>query len=96
MVLKYPRPDEQFKLYCDASDYAMCAMLAQEDEEGVVRPLEFFSRKFEPAELNYSTYDKELIAIIDSLKNWRHYLVHSDKEILVFSDHNNLQYFRSS
>jgi hypothetical protein len=96
VVLQYPVVDKQFKLYCDASDYAIGAMLAQEDEEGVIRPLEFFSRKFDPAELNYSTYDKELIAIIDSLKNWRHYLVHTSDEIMIYSDHNNLQYFRSS
>jgi transposase InsO family protein len=96
VVLKYPVVDRQFKLYCDASDYAIGSMLAQEDDDGVIRPLEFFSRKLDSAELNYSTYDKELLAIIDSLKNWRHYLVHSEKEILIFSDHNNLQYFRSS
>ena len=48
-----------------------------------------------PAQCNYDIYDKELLAIVDAFKEWRHYLrsdVFADK-ITVFSDHKNLTYF---
>ncbi len=46
-----------------------------------------------PAETRYETHDGELLAIVEVFKTWRHYLEDCKYEILVFTDHNNLQYF---
>jgi hypothetical protein len=46
------------------------------------------SRKLLDSEINYAVYDKELLAVVDSLKQWRHLLVHSEEEIVIYSDHN--------
>ena len=48
----------------DASDYVSAGMLSQYDDEGILHPVDFFSRKHSPAECNYEIYDKELMAIV--------------------------------
>jgi hypothetical protein len=63
---------------------------------GNLRPVEFFSRKFLPAEINYTVFDKELLAIVESFRNWRHFLLYSAHKVQVLSDHNNLRYFRTA
>jgi len=77
----------------DASDFADGGMLAQRDDNGVLHPVAFFSRKFLPAELNYEIYDKEMLAIVDCLITWRHYLQGSGLPIEVITDHKNLLWF---
>jgi len=96
VVLKYPDSNLPFTLFCDASDQALGSVLSQCDKEGNFRAVEFFSRKLLPAELNYTVYDKELLAIVESFKLWRQYLLYSPHKIVVKSDHNNLKYFNSS
>ena len=58
----------------NASDKAMSAVLSQPEEDGKFRPVVIFSKKFSPIKLNYEIYDKELFAIIKTLKKWRYYL----------------------
>jgi hypothetical protein len=53
----------------------------------------FFSKKLDPAELNYQTHDQELLAIVKSFEKWRHYFEGSQYPIEVLMDHNNLRYF---
>jgi len=44
-----------------------------------------------PAELNYDMHDKELLAIFDVFKRWRHYLERTPAPVVVFTDHKNLE-----
>jgi hypothetical protein len=96
VLLNYPDTSQAFTLFCDASDQALGAVLSQRDTDENLRPLEFYSRKFLPAELNYTVYDKELLAIVETFKNWRHFLLYSPLKVVVKSDHNNLKYFNTS
>jgi hypothetical protein len=48
------------------------------------------------AEVNYSTSDKELLAIVDALKHWKHYLEGATHKIKVFSDYKNLRNFTTT
>lgn len=48
------------------------------------------------AELNYDTHDKELLAIIESLKAWRHFCMERSVPVRIITDHNNLKYFTTT
>jgi hypothetical protein len=57
----------------DALDYAIGTVCSQLDDLGILHPLRYFSRKLKDTELNYDIYDKELLAIMDSLHKWSTY-----------------------
>ena len=80
----------------DASDFALGAVLYQENDQNIRRPIAFYSRKFQSAEINYPVYDKELLAIVDSLDHWRYLLLGSPGPIRIFSDHKNLVYWSTA
>src|SRR4029077_19291282 len=77
----------------DASDYATGAILEQEDAFGRSHPVAYYSKSLQLAERNYEIHDKELLAIVQSLKHFRHYLQGSPHQTKIFSDHANLKYF---
>src|SRR5262249_57168422 len=52
------------------------------------RPVAYFSEKLNGAKLNYSTYDKELYALVRALETWQHYLL--PKEFVIHTDHESL------
>ena len=54
----------------DASDYVSAGIISQYDNNGVLHPVVYFSKKHSPAECNYEIYDKELMAIIRCFEEW--------------------------
>lgn len=82
-------------LETDASDFAISAILSQNDDKKVLHPVAFHSRTLLAAEINYDTHDKELLAIVDALKTFRHYVISAspEKPLQIFSDHRNLLSF---
>ena len=50
----------------------------------------------QPAERNYQIYDREMLAIIEALKDWRHFLEGLRGEFQIMSDHSNLEYWRTT
>jgi hypothetical protein len=68
-------------------------VLSQYDEEGTLRPVAFFSKKHSAVECNYEIYDKELLAIICCLEEWRPELEGTESPIRILSDYRNLEYF---
>ena len=91
-VLRHYDPALPITVKTDASDYALGAILSQE-ENGLTRPVAFASRKMLPAELNYPVHDKEFLAIFHAFKEWRQYLEGAQVQIQVYSDHRSLEYF---
>ena len=88
--------EKQIWVYADASDYALGSEISQLDENGKRRPVLFYSRKLTPAEMNYSTADKELLAIVQTLKKFQHYLRGTKYPVIIKSDHKNLKTFMTT
>jgi hypothetical protein len=72
-VLALPDPDRQYVVNTDASDFATGAVLQQDFGTGF-RPIAYQSHKMSPAETRYPTHDKEMLAIVQALTEWRTYL----------------------
>jgi len=79
-----------FKLAVDASDVAAGAVLSQEDDEGVEHPVCYFSKKFNKSQKNYSTIEKECLALLLALQYCEVYVSSSGLPIVVCNDHNPL------
>lgn len=94
--LRHPDTSRPFIVTTDASDFAVGAVLSQEQSDSTIQPVAFFSRKFLPAEVNYPIYDKELLAIVLAFKQWRHFLQGGQHPVKVLTDHKNLEYFKKS
>jgi len=95
-ILAHFDPARPVILEPDASDFAIGAVLSQRDEENRLHPIAFHSRKFTPAEINYKIHDKELLAIVDAFKQRRRYCEGATRQVQVFSDHQNLEYFTTT
>ncbi|CAN6566302.1 unnamed protein product [Malus baccata var. baccata] len=78
-----------FELMCDASDYALGAVLGQRKEN---RPhvIYYASRTLNDAQLNYSTTEKELLAVVFALDKFRSYLLGT--KVIIYTDHAALKY----
>lgn len=87
-VLRPPDFSKPFEVIADASLNGIGAVLLQEGY-----PLAFYSRKFIPAEKNYTTGDQELLAAVEAMKEWRCYLEGS--EVTLVTDHQPLTYLAS-
>ncbi|KAK9652865.1 hypothetical protein HCH54_010281 [Aspergillus fumigatus] len=80
----------------DSSDYVSAGVMSQYDDEGVLHPVAFFSKKLSVTECNYEIYDKELLAIVRCFEEWRPELEGTPSPIKVITDHRNLEYFMST
>jgi len=95
-ILQHFDPAKPIILQTDASGFAIAGILNLYDGFGVLWPVNFFSRKCSSAKQNYDTYDRELLAIVETLKQWRHYLEGANHKVLIQCDHKNLEYFQTS
>ena len=91
-VLILPDPSLPFVVHTDASGFAVGAVLQQDQGKGL-QPIAFLSKKMADAETRYPVHEQELLAIIQALTAWRHYL-HGSK-FTVRTDHKSLQFFQT-
>ena len=78
-----------FELMCDASDYAIGAVLGQKRER-IFQVIYYASRTLNDAQLNYATAEKELLAIIFAFDKFRPYLI--GNKVVVHTDHSTIKY----
>ena len=91
-ILAFPDIDKQFRLETDASDFATSAVLSiLKDDKW--HPVAYSSHSMSPEECNYPIADKEMLSVIQSLEEWRHYLEGANLQFEVWNDHANLQWF---
>ena len=82
-----------FVVHCDASGFAIGAVLQQDQGRGL-QPVAFESRKLQPPERNLAPYDRELLALIHALLKWKHLLLGA--KLTVHTDQHALKYLLSS
>ena len=87
--MRAPNCQLPFEVMCDASDLAIGAVLGQR-EDGKPYVVYYVSKSLNEAQRNYTTTEKELLAVVYALDKFRTYLVGSD--IVIFTDHTALKY----
>lgn len=75
IILQFPRFDRRFYLTCDASNVGIGAVLSQENDQGIEQPIAFISKSLNKHEKNYSTTERECLAIVWAIGEFRNYLV---------------------
>lgn len=85
VFLTYPDWSIPFDVHTDASDKQLGAVVSQKG-----KPIAFFSRRLSKSQRNYTTTEKELLSIVECLKQFKNILF--GYEIHVYSDHKNLVY----
>lgn len=88
-LLVHPSAELPLVLIVDASDLAIGASL-QQLRKNNLEPLGFFSRKLSKSQVSYSTYDRELLAAYQAVKNFRHNL--EGRTFTIYTDHKPLIY----
>ncbi|XP_068323229.1 uncharacterized protein [Pyrus communis] len=91
-IIAAPEWSLPFKLMCDASDYAIGAVLVQRKGK-FPHVIYYASRTLNDAQLNYATTEKELLAVVFALKKFRSYLVGA--KVIIYTDHATLKYLLS-
>jgi len=95
-VLVAPDLDKEMRVEANASEYATGGVLSMKCENEKWRPVAFISKSLNEAERNYEIHDKEILAIVRCLDEWRHLLEGAQNKFEIWSDHKNLEYFMSS
>jgi len=94
-ILQHLNPERPVTIETDAFEYAIGAICAQPDEKGILHPVVYYSRKLKDLERNYDIHDKQLLAIIDTLRKWDMYFKTTGPKIMILKDHKNLEYWKT-
>ncbi|KAL8125986.1 hypothetical protein AgCh_013323 [Apium graveolens] len=88
-VITAPDWNEPFEMMCDASDYAVGAVLGQR-KNNIFHVVYYASKTLNSAQLNYTTTEKELLDIVYGFEKFRSYLL--ETKVTVFTDHAAIRY----
>ena len=85
------KPDwtKEFEIMCDASDYAMGAVLGQKTDK-MFRAIYYANKTFNEAQENYSTTEKEMLAMVFACEKFRPYILGS--HVIIHTDHVAIKY----
>jgi len=88
---------DPFQIEADSSDFATGAVLSQQSTtDRKWHPIAFYSKSLSSMEQNYEINDKEMLAIIYALEEWRYFLEEVTHLVEIWTDHKNLKYFMTA
>src|SRR5210317_938099 len=85
VILSYLDFSKPFEIYTDASKIQLGAVISQNN-----KPIDFYSRMLSQAQTRYTTTERELLSIVETLKEFQNILL--GQQIIVYTDHENLTY----
>ena len=88
-IMATPDWNNEFKIMCDAIDYAMGAVLGQKTDK-MFRVIYYASKTFNEAQENYSTTEKEMLAMVFACEKFRPYILGS--HVIIHTDHAAIKY----
>ena len=91
-IMAAPEWDQGFEIMYDASDFAMGAVLGQRKEK-IFRTIYYASRTFNEAQENYSTTEKEMLAVVFACEKFKQYILGS--HVIIHTDHAAIKYLMS-
>lgn len=94
-ILQHYGEGLETRIETDASDGVVAGVLSQKHREDWL-PVAFFSKTMNPAECNYQVHDKEMLAIVRSLEEWRPELQRKQDRFEIYTDHKSLEYFMTT
>ena len=92
-VLAAPDLDKKFRMEADALNYATEEVLSMMCSDNIWRPVIFISKSLSDTEWNYEIHNKEVLAVIKCLEEWRHFLEGALVKFKIWTNHKNLEYF---
>ena len=96
-ILALPDNSRPYRIEADSLDFATRAVLSQENpDDGKWHPVTFLSKSLSPVERNYEIHNKEMLAIVQALEEWRHFLEGTEHQFEIWMDHKNLEYFMTA
>jgi len=96
LILQHSNPQSPIILQTNASGFMIAGMLYNDDGFGILRPVNFDSWTCSLAKQNYDTYSREILAIVETIIQRKHYVKGANQTILIVCDHGNLEYFQTS
>ena len=85
-ILAHYDPKKPITIETDPSKYVTAGIISQTGEEGIMRPIAYRSKSMSKRECNYDVHDKELLAIILALEDWRRYIKGSRLQTKILTD----------
>jgi len=96
-ILALPDNSRPFQIKVDSSNFTTAAVLSQQSpEDNKWHPVAFLSKSLSLVERNYKIHDKEMLAIVRALEEWKHFVEGAEHLCEIWMDHKNLQYFMTA
>ena len=97
-ILRHYQADRPTKVETDASDGVVAGVLSQQQDDGLWHPIGFYSKSMSAPEKNYEIHDKEMLAVVRALEEWRPELegLQRQDRFDIFTDHKALEYFMTT
>jgi hypothetical protein len=96
-ILRFADNSKAFRIEADSSDYATGGVLSQQSSDDLKwHHIAFYSKSLNAVERNYDIHDKEMLAVMRALEEWRHFLEGAKQKVEIWTDHKNLEYFMTA